>query len=179
MLYKPTFCCQCGNKIEREKWSILTSRRFCENCEGAFRKEEYLFPAILISLTLVSSLSAIGHFLKTPEKPLTLTTKKISRESPEIYPPNLEKPKESGVTANQNLLQDRVPTVSLQKSDADSVSVIKARELQNAVDETVYFCGAQTKKGTPCSRKVKGYNRCWQHLGQTAMLPKNKLVAGG
>jgi len=39
-----------------------------------------------------------------------------------------------------------------------------------------YICGARTKKGTPCSRRVHGPVRCWQHKGQKAMLPVEKLV---
>ena len=43
-------------------------------------------------------------------------------------------------------------------------------------NEKIYFCGAMTKKGTPCSRKVKGGGRCWQHKGQEAMLRAGKIV---
>src|SRR5262249_43813440 len=42
--------------------------------------------------------------------------------------------------------------------------------------EADYYCGAETKKGTPCTRKVKGNVRCWQHQGMPAMLPPSKLV---
>jgi hypothetical protein len=42
--------------------------------------------------------------------------------------------------------------------------------------EQVYTCGARTKKGTPCSRRVHGPVRCWQHKGAAAMLPPEKLV---
>ncbi|HEU4795407.1 MAG TPA: hypothetical protein VFT02_07245 [Pyrinomonadaceae bacterium] len=42
--------------------------------------------------------------------------------------------------------------------------------------EQVYLCGARTKKGTPCSRRVHGPVRCWQHKGAKAMLPPEKLV---
>jgi hypothetical protein len=41
--------------------------------------------------------------------------------------------------------------------------------------EDVYICGARTKKGTPCSRRVHGPVRCWQHKGLPAMLPVDKL----
>jgi hypothetical protein len=41
--------------------------------------------------------------------------------------------------------------------------------------EEVYTCGARTKKGTPCSRRVHGPVRCWQHKGMPAMLPQEKL----
>jgi hypothetical protein len=42
--------------------------------------------------------------------------------------------------------------------------------------EKVYFCGAPTKKGTMCSRRVKSGGRCWQHEGLTALLPQEKLI---
>jgi len=45
--------------------------------------------------------------------------------------------------------------------------------------EDVYICGARTKKGTPCSRRVHGPVRCWQHKGMPAMLPQEKLVVKG
>jgi len=42
--------------------------------------------------------------------------------------------------------------------------------------EVVSICGARTKKGTPCSRRVRGTGRCWQHRGRAAMLPASKLL---
>jgi len=45
--------------------------------------------------------------------------------------------------------------------------------------EATYICGARTKKGTPCSRRVHGPVRCWQHKGEKAMLPLEKLVVKG
>ena len=42
--------------------------------------------------------------------------------------------------------------------------------------EQMYICGARTKKGTPCSRRVHGPVRCWQHKGEKAMLPVEKLL---
>jgi hypothetical protein len=41
--------------------------------------------------------------------------------------------------------------------------------------EEIYTCGARTKKGTPCSRRVHGAVRCWQHKGMPAMLAQEKL----
>lgn len=41
--------------------------------------------------------------------------------------------------------------------------------------EQTYLCGAKTKKGTPCSRRVHGPVRCWQHKGAAAMMPQEKL----
>jgi hypothetical protein len=41
--------------------------------------------------------------------------------------------------------------------------------------EQFYTCGARTRKGTPCSRRVHGPTRCWQHKGAAAILPQEKL----
>lgn len=179
MLYKPSFCCQCGKKIERQKWSLWTSRRFCENCETDFRKEEFLIPGVLICLTLTSGLLAFGSFLQSPEKPLAVTTRKIVRESSDNPANNRENLKNEFPEANRNPVNNNSRTAAFQKSGVVSANSAKPPELQISVAETVYFCGAQTKKGTACSRKVKGSGRCWQHRGQPALLPKNKLAAGG
>jgi hypothetical protein len=40
-----------------------------------------------------------------------------------------------------------------------------------ASTEEIYTCGARTKKGTPCSRRVHGPVRCWQHKGMVSMIP--------
>ena len=46
-------------------------------------------------------------------------------------------------------------------------------------EEVVYVCGARTKKGTPCQRRVRGPGRCWQHRGKPAILPPSKLLVPG
>ena len=43
------------------------------------------------------------------------------------------------------------------------------------ITEQGYYCGAETKKGTPCSRRVKGNVRCFQHQGMQAMAAAEKL----
>jgi hypothetical protein len=54
-----------------------------------------------------------------------------------------------------------------------------ANERPTEPDEVVYICGARTKKGTPCQRRVRGPGRCWQHRGQPAILPPSKLIVPG
>ena len=56
-------------------------------------------------------------------------------------------------------------------------SIANSTSTQPAVTvEETYICGARTKKGTPCSRRVRGPVRCWQHKGAKAMLPVEKLI---
>ena len=47
---------------------------------------------------------------------------------------------------------------------------------QNESQEAVRICGAETKKGTPCSRRVRNGVRCWQHLGKPAIVPEDQLM---
>jgi len=45
------------------------------------------------------------------------------------------------------------------------------------VDDAVYICGARTKKGTPCHRRVHAAGeRCFQHKGMAEILPPEKLA---
>jgi hypothetical protein len=44
-------------------------------------------------------------------------------------------------------------------------------------DEPGYICGARTKKGTPCRRRVHvAGERCYQHKGMPAMVALEKLI---
>jgi hypothetical protein len=177
MLYRPTFCCDCGNKIERTKWRFWTSRRFCENCETEFRKEEWLPTVFLSFIALVGGLYGFGSYLKTPEKPLALTSNRASNSSVEkTQNKNVQEIAANSAKTVQPISGNTNQNAAVKNASA-SLTLTKTESLQNTADEPVYFCGAQTKKGTPCGRKVRGGGRCWQHTGQPAMLPKDKLVA--
>lgn len=66
----------------------------------------------------------------------------------------------------QRSLDGRVTSASGQQSPANPPATLI---------EEIYTCGARTKKGTPCSRRVHGPVRCWQHKGMPAMLSQEKL----
>lgn len=183
MPYQPNYCNHCGEKVERVDWKIWTSSRFCENCEGEFRKVDWL-PRVGLILAGIGGLFGFGSYLKTPEKTLALSNNQLTVNS--SNKPQPVKTEQVGVNSNiQNSmakpiiqanigLQNQTKAGLLQKSANQQ---IPAESQQNVENEPVYFCGAQTKKGTPCTRKVKGGGRCWQHQGLPAMSAKEKLVA--
>jgi hypothetical protein len=72
------------------------------------------------------------------------------------------------------IIQRDARAVPSAQNGADNLSGASATNTQP--DEDVYICGARTKKGTPCSRRVHGLVRCWQHKGMPAMLPPEKLI---
>jgi hypothetical protein len=66
------------------------------------------------------------------------------------------------------------------KSNHEGNSTKDASRLAQSKDDPEYICGARTKKGTPCRRRVHfAGERCFQHKGMPAMLPVDKLIIKG
>jgi hypothetical protein len=186
MFYTPKHCCECGEKIEPGGRRMFKSRRFCEICETDFIASDWA-PRVIIGLGILFGLWGIGSFLKKSDKPVNIaTTPQVSvasnRNQSVPKPPVSERANVISLAQNQTTSSDAVASRTETETGALSQKAPAAKqnlsdESQNSAPETVYFCGAQTKKGTPCSRRVKGGGRCWQHTGQPAMLPAVKLAA--
>jgi hypothetical protein len=183
MFYKPTYCCHCGEKVDRAKWGITDSRRFCDSCASEFVFKEWI-PRAVVFTGILGALFGFGTLLRNAEKPLSVTTSPV-----QVSTNAAQNQKNQQLLSGANV-QNSVPPLNAaniaapKQNTADPKSLenlrlqtgAKSADKQNPVPEAVYFCGAQTKKGTPCSRRVKGGGRCWQHAGQTAMLPPEKLL---
>jgi hypothetical protein len=159
-MYRPNFCAECGERIVRLRWRVWTSRRFCAACDGRFRKGRVLWPIILcVALTGLGFFA--GRAMRHAPPPLV-----IERGAPNSPPLPAQTPAAGRqIGANAENANARV-------YGADGTE----RERPTEAAELVSICGARTKKGTPCSRRVRGTGRCWQHRGRAAMLPAAKLV---
>lgn len=171
MSYKPKFCCQCGEKIERVGWNPLTSRRFCELCETEFSIYDKI-PLIVAVGILLFGLVGWVNYLRMPVKSPEIASSQLIRSSQITNKPEANRVNPAVRTrtdnAAGNTANESVPTKNLTTRKPEIVS--------NSASEVSYFCGASTKKGMPCSRRVKGGGRCWQHEGQPAILPPEKLI---
>ena len=171
MLFRPTFCCNCGEKIERAEWKLWTSRRFCQLCATEFSLQDYAVKGVIILAGAVMVLGVAKLF--TPVRSSEVAAKRtVERPSQAIAEQNpagatLEQPVSPPVPQS-NAIDDRTPR---------AIAALPANTVRAPVEiaEPIYICGAATKKGSPCSRKVKGNVRCWQHIGQQAMLPADQL----
>jgi len=162
MLYRPNFCCNCGERIERDEWPLLASRKFCDVCQSELRISDWI-PKVIFSVALLIGFAGISSFFRVG-KPST--TEIVSA---------LPQPTAAKLLANSNTTPTAVQqsqtgpsanTTSLSNSEPGMVRPAPAVK----TTEAVYFCGAATKKGTPCSRRVKRPGeRCWQHAGMPAM----------
>lgn len=191
MLYKPTYCSNCGGTIERTERFIWTSLSFCQVCE----KEHKIFahlPLILSSIICLLVLFGFGNYLFSESSEVSTVKSEQSRiktlktgiqpknengnlNQNATFPP-VENVNNQDNAAKIEQVQNEIPKTITQKMPQPTVRKLENVPVVEA--ESVYFCGAQTKKGTPCSRKVKGGGRCWQHEGLEAMLSKEKLLIG-
>ena len=172
MLYRPNFCCNCGEKIERADWSILSSRKFCDLCQTEHGAKDWGLRLVSV-FGLVCLMAVVSSFFR-PHSP---TVKTISTESATLaFEPSGTSEANLNTTTNQSLQSQNgtspaVPTVSLPPANTANPLASK-KEI-----EAVYYCGAATKKGTPCSRRVKhAGERCWQHQGMPSILDESGSV---
>ncbi len=177
MLYKPTYCCNCGEKIEvTDTLPWKKSGRFCDVCRQEFSFQEFL-PKVFILICVVFGLFGLGGYLKTIEPANTVALKQNKLPIKENAV-KTDLKSDSAQNSNLQINQNNVPFDDSNLSSKANKNVVEKQksESQTAQIELVYFCGAATKKGTPCSRKVKGGGRCWQHKGQEALLAQEKLL---
>ncbi|GIU82583.1 MAG: hypothetical protein D6687_06370 [Acidobacteria bacterium] len=174
MLYKPRFCCECGEKILRRDWKLWTSRRFCEVCEIDKRGYE-VFPKIIGGLLFIFGLFGIGSLILKGETNRELKIERVSFAKKNLTEENVEQR-----LVTENLKSSSVDKNLRQIQSVESSSISKlespAQKIKAKLEEPVYYCGAETKKGGFCKRRVKGGGRCWQHQGQQAILPPEKLL---
>ena len=156
-MYKPNFCSQCGTRLLLLRWHLWTSRRFCKECARRLRRERFV-PWLCACLALVTAGYCAGRIRRPPTPPLTIVRR---ADSPLTSPEDPGRSNAKTTTTEAGLgPQNSTPSTT-------------------TVEEEIYLCGSRTKKGTPCSRRVHGPVRCWQHKGSPAMRPQEKLLIRG
>ncbi len=173
MFYKPTYCCNCGEKIEStESLPWKQSGRFCDVCRTEFSFQEWL-PKVFIIVFALFGLFGIGGYLKSGQPTNVAALKQNKSYSLETAAKNETKGNQAQNSNRQNEPQIEANLTVIANKNVRETPKFESETVES---EKVYFCGAATKKGTPCSRKVKGGGRCWQHKGQPALLAQEKLL---
>ena len=182
MSYKPKFCCQCGEEIVRTDEKLWNSRRFCEFCNIEFGIHDWI-PRLFLLCGILLGIIGVGSYWLKSDKPLNVVQNQTAVNVPNVNK-NIVNQAVARQTENQigqNIQKDQTnfqaqPGKPQNLQPAQSNFVRKNDNISAEAQEVVYYCGAQTKKGTMCSHRVKGGGRCWQHIGQPAMLPQEKLI---
>lgn len=172
MFYRPDFCCGCGEKIERTDWKPWTSTRFCDLCSTDHQLIE-IGPKIVGVVALLAFSLGIGSMIKSQPSAGPAPVRHTLADRTNASTPAVSNFKTTDAPSNQSQRSSPVENANVSRPVVPAVGK-KPEPL--AASGPVYFCGAATKKGTPCTRKVKGNVRCWQHQGMPAMLPPDKLL---
>lgn len=176
MLFRPSFCSNCGEKIERSDWHFWTSSRFCDLCVTELPVQEYA-PKIVVGIAMLASIVGFGSYLRSGsngvDAPLT-RQRRVENSNPTTQPiVSSHNP-----VVNGNVSETNTGTAPTAPRTLAAMPPPKPEATVKVAADEMYFCGAQTKKGTPCSRRVKGNVRCYQHQGMPAMMAGDKLRAG-
>jgi len=145
----PNYCVECGEQLIRKGWRRFWRSRFCEPCARRLGGFTRFRPQT-IALGIGLAAFSLGRYLRPAPPPLIIER---AANSPLTDVP-------ATVAANQPA----------------NFTAAAANQSANAAEE-VYLCGARTRKGTPCRRRVHAAGeRCFQHQGLPAMVPLEKLV---
>src|SRR6476620_7227061 len=125
-MYKPNFCSECGAKILSLRWHFWTSRRFCSDCASRLRKARFV-PALIATLGLFGTGYIAGRVRRPPSPPLI-----IERRS--------DSPLNDAATGRS----------AIRSTASEAATTPTPTNSPAIVEETVYVCGARTKKGTHC-----------------------------
>jgi hypothetical protein len=161
-MYRPKFCCECGERVARARWRVWTSRRFCSACARRLRRVRLARPFALCA-AVACACFLLGRASK-PSAPAAV----FERGALDLT----RLPSPDAARARDARQGGPIAPKPEPAYGPDGT----ANERPTDPSEVVYICGARTKKGTPCQRRVRAPGRCWQHKGKPAMLPPSKLV---
>lgn len=151
---RANFCVECGERLARRGWRARLARRFCDHCARRLGAARVIRPLMVLVVIAVAAF-AVGRYLRPAPPPLIIQRAANS--------PLSDKPFELGNSPG------RTTSINADHKDKDQATSLTSEE--------GYLCGARTKKGTPCRRRVHAAGeRCFQHKGLPAMVPIEKLV---
>jgi len=172
MFFRPTFCAHCGERIERAQWLLWTSRRFCQVCETTFKGQDLILRAFALIVLCFSLFGLSRFFSSRPVDSGIQTAKQVRKmvEQPIVAAKDVRERQPAETVNNEVIAQQPAATLSSQTEPRPLTAVKPKVE----VAEPIYYCGAETKKGTPCSRRVKRNMRCFQHTGMPVLALNEK-----
>lgn len=156
-VYRPNFCVECGAQIERNSWRIWRGH-FCKICAYKYRRQR-LSRYVIAGFAILFIGFCFGRYLR-PAPPPLIIQRSVNLPISDLAL-NLDDQKKAANRHSRTA-----------ESDSSSATRVAAEP-----DDAVYTCGARTRKGTPCRRRVHfAGERCYQHKGRPAMVPLEKLI---
>jgi len=151
-MHAANFCVECGEPLSRKSWRVRLGARLCPPCSQRLGTLAVARPFVVIIIVAAAAFT-IGKHMQPSPPPLIIQR------------------------AANSPLSDAPVNLSVQTPKETRVANATSNPTSAPADEAVYICGARTKKGTPCHRRVHAAGeRCFQHKGLPSLLPLSKLV---
>ncbi len=132
------FCSSCGEPIKTKSASFAVLGLLCHRCSPSFRRERALtVGAFLLSLSIVF---AIARYT-APSEPFHFIGTRV----------------ESNAGSLASAIEPSSPLGVVNASES------RAERSPSTESPRLSDCGAPTKSGRPCQRRVKDAGYCWQH----------------
>lgn len=145
------FCRNCGARLLRKGWRVWLRGPLCDDCArrpGVSNRQSTLIGIAFVAVAAF----AFGRYRSPAPPPLVIQR-----------------------AANSPLSDTPLNLNGTERGDGNPNAI--ATSSSSAEDDTIYICGARTKKGAPCRRRVQiAGKRCFQHKGRSAMVSLEKLV---
>lgn len=145
------FCSECGERLKVKRVRRLPFRSFCPKCSPRFRRTRLILIAVPVLCTVIGF--ALGHYTSARE-PFYFIGTPVDPTANRVAP---SADNNSDHSSRGNATLTRPEQLVISPSAADTI------------------CGARTKSGKPCRRKVKGGGYCWQH--RDGLTPKRERSA--
>ena len=136
------FCSNCGEQLKANRARVFSARSYCLRCAPRFRLSRLVMIVSFAGCLIIGY--AYGRY-STPRQPFYLLGTPIDPIT------NSNQRSETNAQANAN------------KANANKSATPNSPLPESSTDEVVKLCGAPTKSGRPCRRKVVGGGYCWQH----------------
>ncbi len=76
-MYRPNFCNDCGEKIERRRWRWWTNRRFCAKCTTRLRSGAFVKVPFIMGMLILAGYFA-GNVRRDAPPPLVIERSAVS-----------------------------------------------------------------------------------------------------
>src|SRR5947209_5189080 len=130
------FCGKCGARLTRTGWRTLFRARLCDDCARGARRIDVALPFGVVVVIAVAAFS-VGRYLRPAPPPLII-----------------QRAANSPLSDSPINVSDSAGRIK-QNPKAGGSDLTAATSLQTgSASELPYICGARTKKGTPCKRRV-------------------------
>ena len=133
------FCSECGGRFHAKRNTLLPFRSSCLHCSPGFRRGRLISLAVAVMCLTIGF--AIGRYT-TRREPFHFIGTPIELSASRITVP-----------ANDNFV----------RSSRENETRPRAEQLLIPPSAAEGICGAPTKSGKLCRRKVRGGGYCWQH----------------